>query len=133
MSDNGILLGIREALAEVLDVPLGSIHPDDKVVEDLGADSLDLLDLTFHLEQRFKIPVSPREAERRAKAALGGKPLEVDGVYTPEALVELRKSLPDIPPGELADGLTVAELPRRFSVRTLAGLVERMLKEKHRG
>jgi len=102
----------------------------DKVVGDLGADSLDLLDLTFQLEQKFGIKISPRDIERRAREVLGDVPLEVDGVYTPEALEELKKALPEIPPEELSHGLTTAGLPRCFRVATFVNIIQRLMEEQ---
>jgi acyl carrier protein len=125
-----VLQGVRECVAAALETPAASVGEHDRLIDDLGAESLDVLDLVFQLEQRFKVSISPRDIERRAKEKLDGKPLEVDGVYTPEALAELRKLLPEVPPEELADGLRVAELPRRFRVSTMAGLVCRLLEEK---
>ncbi len=130
MTRDDIFDGVRECLAAVLDIPAEPIGPDDRIVTDLGADSLDLLDLTFQLEQEFKVKISPREIERRSRKQLGETPLEVDGVYTPEALMELRKALPEVPADELDDGLSVGELPRRFRVATMVNLVCRLLEEK---
>ncbi len=130
MNRQDIVRGVTESVAVVLDRDAAGIRENDRIVDDLGADSLDLLDLVFQLEQRFRVRISPREIERRTKDILGGAPLEVDGVYTPEALAELRKSLPEVPADELADGLSVAELPRRFRVATFANLVARLLEEQ---
>ncbi len=129
MNYEDIAKGVQECIAAVMDVPSESFGPDDRLVDDLGAESLDLLDLVFHLEQRFGVSISPREIEKRAARALDGKPLEVDGVYTTEALRELRRALPDVPAEELPEGLLVADLPRVFRVGTMAGLVCRTLEE----
>jgi len=71
--------------------------------------------------------------ERRAREALGNAPLEVDGVYTPAALAEFRKNMPEVPPEELAEGLAAADFPRRLRVATMVNLVRRLLEEKHAG
>ena len=125
-----MLAGVRECLASALDIPAEGIAAESTLVGDLGADSLDILDIIFQLEQRFKIRINPREIEMRAREGLDGKPFEVDGVYTPEALAELRKALPEVPETELADGLPVADLPRRFRTVTMVNLVERFLEEQ---
>lgn len=130
MDQEVVFQGVRECLAKVLDVSAETVRLKQCIVADLGADSLDLLDLTFQLEQRFGISISPRDIERRTSAKLGGKPLDVDGVYTPEALAALRQALPEIPPEELPDGLTTAELPRRIRVATMVNLVCRLQEEK---
>ncbi len=122
--------GVRQCLIEALDVAPDSILPESRIINDLGADSLDLLDITFRLERHFKIKISPRDIERRAKARLGDTPMEIDGVYTPDALLELKKALPEIPPEELAEGLSMSELPRRFRVATMMNMVRKCQENK---
>lgn len=125
-----VVAGVRDCLAAVLEVKADIIGENDEIISKLGMDSLDFLDLTFRLEQRFRVRISPREIERRTLARLEGKPLAVNGVYTPEALAVLRGALPEIPTEEFADGLTVAALPRKFRVATMVNLVCRLLEEK---
>ena len=126
-----IFEGVRDCLMQVTDIAdPARIREDTEIIGGLGADSLDLLALTFQLEQRFKVKISPRDIERRARQRLGAVPLEVDGVYTPEAIAVLREALPEIPPEELREGLTVAQLPRLFRVATMVTLVSRLLEER---
>lgn len=125
--------GVRACVAEALELPPESVAEEARLIGDLGADSLDLLDLTFRLEQRFGIAISPRELERRIRAKLGAAPLEVDGVYTPEAMEELRAAMPEVPREELPDGLSQSELPARLRVVTLVNVVGRLLEERTDG
>lgn len=130
MNSEEIILGVRECVARVVDKDVSVVHPADRIISDLGADSLDLLDLVFQLEQRFKIKISPRGIEKAAQAKLGDIPLEIDGVYTPEALDELRRSLPEVPAEELCEGLRAARLPHLFRVATFARLVSGLIEAK---
>jgi len=123
MQREEILTGVIACLTEALDIDKAQINKQSKLIDDLGADSLDLLDLTFHLEQRFKIKMSIRDIEKQAREEMGNVPLEIDGVYTPEAMDLIRKAMPEIPREELPDGLTLEELPRRFRVTTMVNLV----------
>jgi acyl carrier protein len=132
MTRDAILAGVRACLATALDVPADDIREESRLVDDLGADSLDLLDILFQLEQVFHVTVAPRDFEREARQRLGGEPLAVDGVYTPRAVGALREALPEIPAAELREGLTTAELPRTFRVATLVHLVARRLEEQER-
>ena len=127
---DGVFEGVRDCLVEALGVAQESVLPESRIIVELGADSLDLLDITFRLERRFKIKISPRDIEKRARVTLGDVPLETDGIYTPEALVELRKALPEIPQEELMEGLSIADLPRRFRVATMMNMV-RMCQERN--
>jgi acyl carrier protein len=118
-------------VAAVVDTDPSNVHEGDRILEDLGADSLDLLDLVFQLEQRFKIKISPRDIERRARKELEGMPFEVEGVYTPEAIEQLRRAMPEVPSEELSEGLRSADLPQSFRVATFVRLVTRLMEEQH--
>ena len=127
---DGVFEGVRDCLVEALGVAPDSILEESRIIADLGADSLDLLDIMFRLERSFGIRISPRDIEKRARATLGDTPLEVDGIYTPQALNELRKALPEIPTDELQEGLSVADLPRRFRVATMMNMVRKCQEEQ---
>ena len=131
MTRDEILAGVRECLGRVKETDPASIREDSRVIGDLGLDSLDLLDLIFQLEQQFKIRIKPGEIERRARACLGDEPMEHEGVYTLAGLRQLREALPEVPPEELAEGLTTAGLVQRFRVVTFVNLVEALRKESH--
>lgn len=133
MTRDEVLVGVKECVSQALDVPVAEIREEQRLIGDLGGDSLDLLDLTFHLERRFSVKISPRDIEKRGRAKLGGTPWEVDGVLTPAALAELRGAMPEAPPEELRGGLTVDGVPRTFRVATMVNLVVRLLEERTAG
>lgn len=133
MDEDEIFKGVRECLLDILDKENMEIRKEDRLINDLGIDSLDLIHLVFTLEQRFGIKISLREIDRRIKNKLAAVPLEVDGAYTPEAIAELRKSMPEIPHEELKDGLTTSQLPRCFRVATMINLVRRFKDEQQNG
>ncbi len=130
MNHDAIKDGVCQCLAVVLEIDAATIKTEDKIINDLGADSLDLLDLIFQLERHFGLRIKPRDLERRAQEALGNIPLEVEGVYTPKALEQLRRSMPEVPPEEMADGLRMSRLPYLFRVQTFINLVERLTLEQ---
>ena len=55
---------IKKALADQLGVDESKITPNSKIVEDLGADSLDVVELLMNLEEEFGISVSEDEATK---------------------------------------------------------------------
>jgi len=131
MTREDVFAGVQQCLADALDIPIQRIHPEDRLVDDLGADSLDLLDLTFRLEQRFKIHIRMNglDFERRAKVRFGDQPWQVDGAYTPAAVAELRAAMPEVPPEELHEGLTSHELFRAVRVVTIMNLISTSLED----
>lgn len=51
------------AIADVLDIDKNSITEDSRFVDDLGADSLDILEIIMGIEDEFGIQVPTDEAE----------------------------------------------------------------------
>ena len=54
---------IKEVVAEQLDCNLDEIKEDSKFIEDLGADSLDVVELVMALEEEFDIEIPDEDAE----------------------------------------------------------------------
>ena len=55
---------LKEILAEQLDVDADSITKDSLLIEDLGADSLDAIDIVMSVEDEFKIEVPDEIIEK---------------------------------------------------------------------
>ncbi|MBO4572183.1 MAG: acyl carrier protein [Clostridia bacterium] len=55
---------IRKALATQLGIDESKITAESKIVEDLGADSLDVVELLMNLEEEYNISVSEDEAAK---------------------------------------------------------------------
>jgi acyl carrier protein len=55
---------LKEILVDVLGVEEDNVKPESKFVEDLGADSLDLVELIMAFEDKFAIEITDEEAEK---------------------------------------------------------------------
>jgi acyl carrier protein len=55
---------VREKIAEQLGVAQDEVMPDSSFIEDLGADSLDIVELVMALEEEFNIEISDEDAEK---------------------------------------------------------------------
>ena len=55
---------IRELICEQLSVQPNEVTPDASFVNDLGADSLDIVELVMALEEEFDLEISEDEAQR---------------------------------------------------------------------
>ena len=55
---------IKEVVVEQLSVNADEVKDDAKFVEDLGADSLDVVELVMALEEKFDIEITDDEAEK---------------------------------------------------------------------
>ena len=58
-----MLKKIQKMLAEALNLPIEKITPDAKIVDDLGADSLDVVELLSTLEDEYGITIPDEDVE----------------------------------------------------------------------
>jgi len=54
---------VAEVVAEQLSIEASEIKPESKFTEDLGADSLDVVELVMALEEKFNIEIPDEKAE----------------------------------------------------------------------
>lgn len=67
---------IQAMLAEALNLPLEKVTPDAKIVDDLGADSLDVVELLSQLEDEYGIIIPDDEVETLITVADVAKELD---------------------------------------------------------
>lgn len=67
MSDIGTR--VKKVVAEHLSVDEAKINPDSSFVDDLGADSLDLVELVMAFEEEFKVEIPDDAAEKIVKVS----------------------------------------------------------------
>lgn len=63
-NDTNLFETIRVVIAEQLNIDVSQVTPEAKFVKDLGADSLDIVELIMALEGRFGIEISDEQAEK---------------------------------------------------------------------
>jgi acyl carrier protein len=63
---------VKKIIAEKLGVDISEVKPESSFVDDLGADSLDLVELIMSMEEEFDIDISDENAEKivRVKDAI---------------------------------------------------------------
>ena len=64
MSNDDILKQIKEIVVDKLDVNADKITEDAKFIEDLGADSLDTVELIMQFEEEFGLEIPDEDAEK---------------------------------------------------------------------
>jgi acyl carrier protein len=72
---------VRKIIADRLQVDEGSVTPTASYVEDLGADSLDLVELVMAFEEEFKLEIPDQDAEtmKTVGASIDYLKLKLDG------------------------------------------------------
>ena len=130
MTEQEIFEKLIPLVREVTGVREDQITMDSGLMQDLGAESVDLLDFSFLIEETFDIVIDADEFEQRVGKRLNNEEYENDGVLTDEALEELRKALPEVPVKYLKPGLKKIELPSVLNVAVFVHLIQRKLAEK---
>ncbi|HSI65250.1 acyl carrier protein [Roseimicrobium gellanilyticum] len=69
MADSNISDKVRDIIVEQLGVNPEQVTPEAKFIEDLGADSLDTVELVMAFEEEFGIDVPDEEAEKLLSVA----------------------------------------------------------------
>ena len=91
-TESEIFEKVREALVDALGVEDDEVKPDATLVGDLGAESIDFLDIVFRLEKTFGIEI-PR-AELFPEDILTNSDFVQDGRVTDTGVAELKKRMP---------------------------------------
>jgi len=125
MTETEVFDKLLPLLQEVTGARAEEVTMASNLMEDLGAESIDLLDLSFLIEETFGITIEADEFERQARRQIPGGEYERDGVLTPEALAELQKALPEVPPGKFRPGLRKIEVPSVLNVAAFVHLIQR--------
>ncbi len=58
---------VKNIIAEKLSVDMEEVVPEASFVDDLGADSLDLVELIMSMEEEFDVEISDEDAEKITK------------------------------------------------------------------
>ena len=64
MNKADVLARLKEIIIDRLDVEEDQIRPEASFVEDLGADSLDIVELIIGIEEEFDIEIPDEDAEK---------------------------------------------------------------------
>jgi acyl carrier protein len=113
-----------------MDRPVSEIHPSSTLEGDLGAQSLDYLDIAFSLEREFRIQFPRADFLQRASDHFGEENLVRNGVITPLGLKLLATGMPELEPSKLKPGLKVTEVRQMFIVATFIRVVVQLLESK---
>lgn len=127
MTEKEVFEKLTPLIREVTGARAEDVTMQSYLMRDLGAESIDLLDLSFLIEETFGITLEADEFESRARQSLPGAGYEKDGVLTAEALGELAKALPEVDPELLRPGLRKIEVPAVMNVAVFVHLIQRKL------
>lgn len=113
---------IKSCLVEALGVDEEEVTPEATLVGDLGAESIDFLDIVFRLEKAFSIKI-PR-GELFPEDILTNSEYVRDGKVTPEGLTQLRQRMPFADLNAFEANPNVKDFANMLTVQDMARYVE---------
>ena len=117
---------IREVLTDALGVDDDEVVAGATLQEDLGAESIDFLDIVFRLEKTFSIKIS--KGELFPDDILNNPDLVENGKITSDGLEQLKRTMPHADFSEFEKDPDVSKVPDLFTVNTIVNYVENKLK-----
>lgn len=126
-SEEEILDKVRGTLVDALGVNDDEVTPSATLIGDLGAESIDFLDIVFRLEKSFdiKIPRGELFPDNLASADSG---FVAGGKVTAEGLEELRRKMPHADLDSFAKDPLVSRIFDLFTVGMIARFIAARLK-----
>jgi len=125
MSREEILENVRETLVDALAVEPDEVTEEATLTGDLGAESIDFLDIVFRLEKSFDIKI-PR-GELFPDDLLNNPDFVSNGKFTPTGLEQIKKAMPHADFSGFDDDPDVNKMPDLFTVKTLVNYIESKL------
>ncbi len=123
MSRDEIFGEVREVLVDALGVDEEEITADATLMGDLGAESIDFLDIVFRLEKAFGIKI-PREELFPAESLLNNPAFVSNGKLTEAGLNELREKVPHTDITAFEKEPDINKLGNLFTVGAIVNYVE---------
>jgi acyl carrier protein len=114
---------VCQLVAEALGCPIGNVRVDSNLMDDLGAESLDFLDIVFKLERTFSIEITRGEMERAARGDMSEDEFAPEGIVSEAGLARLRELMPEAK-DRIVPGLRPSGILALFSVQTMVNVVE---------
>ncbi len=125
MTRDEVLEKVKQCIVESVGVKYEEIHLHSQVVNDLGADSLDLVALIYQLETEFDISLQRGAIMERITVLMQGTEFLDDAGMVTESLI--RQELLELKNVEFAAAMTLQSLITYFTVEIFVNLIMRAL------
>lgn len=130
MNAESVFPKVRAIVADVLVLDEEEVALNSRLIADLGAESIDFLDLVFQLEREFNIKIPRGQLEKNARGDLAEDEFEQGGVITERGLQALKAYLSEVDEAHFKANLKVNEIPMLFTVETFCKLVANATSEQ---
>ena len=124
-SQEEIFEKVRDVLVDALGVDDDEVTMESTLIGDLGAESIDFLDIVFQLEQAFGFKI--QQGELFPENVTQDPEFVQDGKVTAKGLAALKERLPHINFAALEDDPQITRVAKVFTVDALVNFCERKL------
>jgi acyl carrier protein len=128
-SQTEIYQKVSATLVDALNVEQDEISPNSTLQGDLGAESIDFLDIVFRLEREFAIKI-PRNELFPESIFQGDPDFVLNGKVTQKGLDELRQKMPFADIGKFEKNPELTALSDLFTVEMITKYIEGKLEQK---
>lgn len=125
MDRDEIFSKVQEVLVDALAVDEDEVTPEATIFGDLGAESIDVLDIAFKLEQAFGFKIA--QGELFPEGVMNDPAYVQDGKVTEKGMAELQGKMPHFDMDKLKDDPRLETIQSIFTVETLVRFVEHKL------
>lgn len=125
MTHDEILDRIRDILVDALAVDEDEVVPEATLMGDLGAESIDILDITFKLEQEFGFKIA--QGELFPEGVTQDPEYVQDGKVTAKGLAMLKERVPHFDHERIEQDPSVENIRKIFTVESLIKFCEHKL------
>lgn len=127
ISEQKVFEEVKKAISEGLDIDPAGVKLESSLIKDLGAESLDFLDINYRLEQTFGIKMARHTILEHMEEMFGEESaIDSDGKLTANAAKVLGSRYND-PAFRIEAGMDMDELPAIVTVQSLVDGVMNLL------
>jgi acyl carrier protein len=119
---------VAQTVADAIGCELEKVKLESSLIDDLGAESIDFVDILFRLQRHFKVKIPRGKIVEEARGSVSEGEFEKAGVVSEAGVERLRVFLSEVPVERFKSMLNVADIPRLFTVETFCKLVIRQLR-----
>ncbi len=116
---------VAKTMADAIGCDADKVTLDASLIDHLGAESIDFVDIIFRLQRLFKVKIPRGKIVGDARGSLSEAEFEKAGVVSEAGVERLRCFLSEVPPERFPSPLNVGDIPRLFTVETFCKVVIR--------
>lgn len=123
MTREDIYNDVKEVLVDALGLDDDEVTPDATLMGDLGAESIDFLDIVFRLEKTFDVKI-PREELFPTEGLMNNAEYVNNGKLTEKGLTEFKQRMPHTDFSDFENDPDINKIQDLFTVDAIVNFVE---------